>query len=539
MSTAVIANTNLRISAPRKERSGGFKDWLVNGDSRIGTIYNGKIAYRRREWRGIKCTWVDFVEWLKLWGVMLRFTSMAPVKIFKSFFEYRWMASYLSAPAFVDKMSQGQRGALHKISRKQFAAIVKQGTVYIAQMLKADARFGGDKKLNRRIVLFDEMTMIQIMGGFPNLIGIPYQLMPVFLLSELDQLSCIPYIDAIESFGLPPETCPVPTSEAGAAVIDAYPHCGAVFISSSMPCDGSLMASSYQSRRFKLPTYHLTFPVRYDDEDTLEAGAEDVKGCIKFIEEHTGEKFDWDAYFDVIRRFNRETKLELERWEINRTPYPQVTGSTQSLWREFMYQIEGGIHPELEKVYKDCNEIMLKAYKKKEKVSRFTRYRALVWNCPAHYYANFSSWAENCWGINVLADMEILNFTKEIETEDKEEAIRDLARLYERMVMRKHTNGGYDHVLNELWRMVEAYKVDMVFLYQHVACKTLSGLQGLFDDQARERGVPLIWIEHDLMDPRTISRQEMRSKVNNFMFNVFQTEPSDASLLDFDDANTW
>jgi hypothetical protein len=41
------------------------------------------------------------------------------------------------------------------------------------------------------------------------------------------------------------------------------------------------------------------------------------------------------------------------------------------------------------------------------------------------------------------------------------------------------------------------------------------------------------------MDPRTISRQEMRSKVNNFMFNVFQAEPSDASLLDFDDANTW
>ena len=35
--------------------------------------------------------------------------------------------------------------------------------------------------------------------------------------------------------------------------------------------------------------------------------------------------------------------------------------------------------------------------------------------------------------------MESLNFTKELNTTDKEEAIRDLARLYERMVMRKHT----------------------------------------------------------------------------------------------------
>ncbi|MFP3090341.1 2-hydroxyacyl-CoA dehydratase family protein [Treponema sp. TIM-1] len=513
--------------------------WLTQGDTRIGSIYDGKMAYRRREWRGVASTWVDFLEWLKLWGTLIAFTMKAPLQISKSFFEYRWMASYLAAPAFVDKLSQGQRGVQHKISRKEFAAIIKMGTIYIADMLKADRKLGGSKKLSKKIVLFDEMTMIQIMAGFPNLTGIPYQLMPVFLLSEIDQLSCIPYIDAIESFGLPSETCPVPTSEAGAAVIDAYPHCGACFISSSMPCDGSAMASSYQSRRFNLPTYHLTFPVRYDDEDTVEAAAEDIKGCIKFIEENTGEKFDWDAYFTVIRRFNEETKLEMERWEINRTPYPQITGATLSLWREFMYQIEGGLHPWLEKVYRDCNKIMLKSYEQKKKPSSSSRYRALVWNCPAHYYANFSSWAENCWGINVLADMEILNFTKMLNTEDQEEAIRDLGRLYERMVMRKHTNGGYAHVLDELWRMVDAFKVDMIFLYQHVACKTLSGLQGLFDDQARERGIPLIWIEHDLMDPRTVSRREMRNKVNNFMLNVFRAEPADPSLVDFDDDNTW
>jgi benzoyl-CoA reductase/2-hydroxyglutaryl-CoA dehydratase subunit BcrC/BadD/HgdB len=513
--------------------------WLTQGDTRIGRIYDGKMAYRRREWRGVVCTWVDFLEWLKLWGIMISFTMKAPMKIFMSFFEYRWMASYLAAPAFVDKLSQGQRGAQHKISRKEFAAIIKTGTIYIADMLKADRKLGGSEKLSKKIVLFDEMTMIQIMAGFPNLIGIPYQLMPVFLLSEIDQLSCIPYIDAIESFGLPSETCPVPSSEAGAAVVDAYPHCGACFISSSMPCDGSVMASSYQSRRFKMPTYHLTFPVRYDDEDTVEAAAADIKGCIKFIEENTGEKFDWNAYFTVIRRFNEETKLEMERWDINRTSYPQITGATLSLWREFMYQIEGGLHSSLEKVYRDCNKIMLKSYEQKKKPSRSSRYRALVWNCPAHYYANFSSWAENCWGINVLADMEILNFTKMLNTDDQEEAIRDLGRLYERMVMRKHTNGGYDHVLTELWRMVEAFKVDMIFLYQHVACKTLSGLQGLFDDQARERGIPLIWIEHDLMDPRTVSRREMRNKVNNFMLNVFRAEPADPSLVDFDDDNTW
>ena len=118
--------------------------------------------------------------------------------------------------------------------------------------------------------------------------------------------------------------------------------------------------------------------------------------------------------------------------------------------------------------------------------------------------------------------MESLNFTKMLNTEDKEEAIRDLARLYERMVMRKHTNGGYVHVLDELWKQVEEFNVEIVIMYQHVCCKTMAGLQGLFDEQARQRGIHMIWVEHDLMDPRTVSRRDMRTKVNNYMMNVFQ-----------------
>ena len=78
--------------------------------------------------------------------------------------------------------------------------------------------------------------------------------------------------------------------------------------------------------------------------------------------------------------------------------------------------------------------------------------------------------------------------------------------------MRRHTNGGHDHVLGELWRQLKAFNADIAILYQHVSCKTMAGLMGLFDDQARENNVHLIWVEHDLMDPRTISRKDMRAR---------------------------
>lgn len=265
------------------------------------------------------------------------------------------------------------------------------------------------------------MTMAQIMAGFPTLYGIPHQLLPVFLVSEIDQLTCIPYIDAVESFGLPADTCPVPTSECGALVIDALPHLGSCYISSSMPCDGSVMASSYFARRFpEIPVHHLCFPVRYEDELTLDAAVEDVKACIRFIEKQTGEKWNWDAYFTAMKRFNTETDYELQKWEINKTAYPQLIGPTYELFRKWCYEMDGGLDPRTIKSCEKVNKILLKGYKNKEQAWRNKmRYRAITWSCPPHYYANFSNWLANSWGINVVVEMESLNYTKHLNTTDE------------------------------------------------------------------------------------------------------------------------
>ena len=516
-------------------------DLLLHGEKHLGRLYqSGKIAFTRREWRGVEGTARDFAGWLKTWGVMMGMVMKDPVSIAEGLFEYRWLSSYLALPAFADRNNLGLRGPHVTMAHELFLPVFRYGADTIATILMADERLGGNEKIQKKLLLFDEMTMSQMMAGFPNLEGVPYQLMPVFMVSEIDQLVCIPYIDAVESFGLPSDTCPVPTSECGAAIMDALPHCGLGFISTSTPCDGSDMATSYQDRRFKMPTYPLTLPVRYDDEDTVDCGAEDMKRCIRWVEELTGETWDWDHYFKVIRRFNEETNYELNKWEVNKTPYPQVIGSAYELFRKWSYEMDGGLNPRTMKTFRRVDRMMMKAYEKKMNPYRAPiRHRAIVWSCPAHYYANFSNWLQNCWGIGVLVEMESLNFTKMLDTYDKEEAIRDLARLYERMVMRKHTNGGHVHVLEELWKQVEEFNVEIVIMYQHVCCKTMSGLQGLFDEQARERGIHLIWVEHDLMDPRTVSRRDMRSKVNNYMVNVFQEEPLDPSLVEFEDDVTW
>lgn len=516
----------------------GKLDAILYGEKRLGRLYaKGAMATVRREWRGVKDTAYDFYEWARMWGMLLMTFSKDLIPALNSALHYRWMISYFCCHSFMDKNIMGQRGRALRMSHLLIYDIFRYVAENLVLLSKADRKNGNSEELNKMLMTFDEMTMGQIMAGFPDLCGIPHQLLPVFLVSEIDQLTCVPYIDAVESFGLPSDTCPVPSSECGALVIDALPDMGCGFISSSMPCDGSTMASSYFARRFpNTPVFHLCFPVRYEDESVLQSAAEDIKACIKFIEDQTGAKWNWDAYFTAMKRFNKETSYELEKWEINKTKYPQLLGPCYELFRKWNYEMDGGIDPRVIKTCEKVSKLIREAYENRDEAwPGKMKYRAIVWSCPAHYYANFSNWAANCWGIDVLVEMESLNFTKPLETEDKEEALRDLARLYERMVMRRHTNGGYHNVVTELWRQCEAWDAKLILMYQNVACKNMATVQGLLDDQGRERGYDLIWIEHDLMDPRTVSRRTMRDKVNEFMRTVKNAEPIDPSLVEFED----
>ena len=516
----------------------GKKDRILNGERSLGRLYaKGAMATVRREWRGIKDTAYDFYEWARMWGMLLMTFSKDLIPALNGALWYRWMISYFCCHGFMDKNIMGLRGSNLRMSHLLIYDVFRYVAENLVLSAKCDTKNGNSGALNQRTVLFDEMTMGQIMAGFPDLYGFPHQLLAVFLVSEIDQLTCVPYIDAVESYGLPADCCPVPSSECGALVTDSLPHMGSCFLSSSMPCDGSTMASSYYSRRFPdVPVFHLCFPVRYMDEETVQMGAEDIKACIKFIEEKTGAKWNWDAYFTQIKRFNMETDYELQKWEVNKSAYPQLLGPCYELFRKWNYEMDGGADPRVEKTMKKVNDILMKAYENKEEAwPGKMKYRAIVWSCPAHYYANFSNWLANCWGVNVLVEMESLNFTKHLETEDKEEAMRDLARLYERMVMRRHTNGGYQNVVDELWKQCEDWNAKLIIMYQNVACKNMATVQGVLDDQGRERGYDLIWVEHDLMDPRTVSRRTMRDKVSEYMRTVMRAEPVDPSLVEFDD----
>ena len=423
--------------------------------------------------------------------------------------------------------------------RQQYDRIVKKATDLLRISFVADEHFHPGNKLSKKVVLFDELVPGEIMAGFPNLIYLPAQVLPVFLCSILDQQITPPYLDAAENFGIPADVCPLPSAEAGCALRDEYPKLGTCFVACNMPCDGSVATTSYQDRYFNLPTYYFGVPIRYNEEAVQDYAVEELRGLICFIEEQTGETFDWDAFFRAMKVYNQETEYELQKWEVNRTPYPQMTGETFWIYRMFFYHLSGGMDPHFLDTDRRVNRIMMRGYEQKKPCAPAMRHRCVEWSCPANFYPDFSVWAENCWGINVVASMESLISDIIINTEDPDQALADLARSYQRTTMRKHTKGGYANVLDELWIVCKQYNADMVLMYDQISCKGMDGLRGVFEEQAAARGVHMLWVAQDLLDSRTISKRDMRRQVNLNRQTVMGEEPVRPDLVDFDDALTW
>ena len=105
--------------------------------------------------------------------------------------------------------------------------------------------------------------------------------------------------------------------------------------------------------------------------------------------------------------------------------------------------------------------------------------------------------------------------------------------------MRAHTKGGYEVMLFDLWEKYKEYHADMIILYDQISCKGVGAISGLFEEGARQRGIPMCRVRQDLLDPTSVSRRDMRNDVNIFMQTVMNETPLDASLVDFDDDESW
>jgi hypothetical protein len=278
--------------------------------------------------------------------------------------------------------------------------------------------------------------------------------------------------------------------------------------------------------------------MQFDDPLVKKYCMKEIEACWKFIEEQTGTPFSWDSMKQYLDLQNSLQRDEWEKWDVaSKTDYYPVNGVAQALFR--IYSTQYGIqdtmwHDASEKVKK----IMYKCVEKKINPFPQTRHRVIAWSCAALYYSNWCTWAYNCWGLNVIINMDSLMFDMEIRTDSYEHMLEDAATYHMWAPMRRMAVGGMHHIF-ELWEYMERFNCDMVAMYDQLQCKGMQGVHGLFEDEFRKRNIKAFWMPHALPDCRTVPRAEIRRLINDYMTTVMHEEPLDPSLLDFDDSMTW
>ena len=501
-------------------------------------FYDKSHVAKHREWRGLRDTGYDFLRWVMNLGAMAQFVTASPVRIMKGLLQYRWFGTYLASFNWVDEAMEGLRGPALRISHTYMHTMLKEAMKVFVEMLNGDRRFG-ENDYDDRQVLLEQAMSVELVAGFPNLTPLLVEPFMGLMGAFVDQQLPAYYLDVMERFGLPSDSCRLSANAAGVAVSDDFPHNGACLIVNNMPCDSSTMKSRVIERRLELPVLAAALPMRWEDENTDVYAVTQMKAAIRFIEEHTGEAFDEKAFMDMMGKHNAEVLAERERLQLMRSEHAPFGGMAVHLFHIFLYAFSGGRVPSVLKTEEKCRRIAEKAIRRNINCMPKGRHRMLSWGGPACYNFPFPLWLYNCWGIVQIAEMDTFEGGVLIPTDSLESALVGVVKNFESSVMRRHLTGGYEHLL-EFWEKAEEMNCDMVMMNDDITCKGALGLSGVIAES--EKGHPnihVMWISNDMFDHRTISRQDMRDQVNEYMTTVMREEPLDESLLVFDDYEGW
>ena len=516
-----------------------------HGERRLGDLYEDKTGlYKHREWRGVKDTMYYFYNvWLYNYVHMVidvqKFGGV--VNFAKGVWRYRWVGqTYLPVLHWFDRGMEGLRGEALRASPWHYRGMTCETIRQFQRMFAADTKLRGGKKND---LWYHTMAHNETVWGgifYPwsdKFDNVAMEMIPYFVTCHVNSHTVHNYIDAVQSIGLPGDPCPMCQAESGLFVLDDMPDYAPFTITSNEACDGSVATSILQDWFLDKPLFAMPQPMQFDDPLVLKHCAREIEECWRFIEEQTGVPFNWDQLVKKLEQQNELQKFEWEKWEVAaKTSYYPINGVAQALYRIY-YSQDGD-----RQIWHDCDKKVRKIMEKcvRKKINPFpnTRHRVIAWSCAPLYFSHWCTWAYNCWGLNVVINMDSLMFDMTIRTDTYDNCLEDMARYHMWAPMRRMAVGGMHHIF-ELWENMEKFNCDMVAMYDQLQCKGMQGVHGLFEDEFRARNIHAFWMPHALPDSRTVSRMEIRRIINDYMTTVMHEEPLDPSLLDFDDSMGW
>lgn len=372
---------------------------------------------------------------------------------------------------------------------------------------------------NRPIVWHNCGCSPELIKGLDGVQSMPIEVLTVLQDIVGDVNYTIGLIDEAESHGLASEVCSIDKAAVGSVLKGLYPT-PVCMLYHNTPCDSQIAAIKTLTNLTGKPVRMMDVPYLYGDRE-VKYLARQMREAIPFLEEHTGKKFDWDLFRQVCEASNR-TAEHLRDWnELRRqTPCPQVSkivALCTALLVAFSGDPEGAA---IAKAFRD--EAKERIERGESAVVGGESYRAIWYQDPVWWDLQFYDWMES--ELKLVIPMDLFGYYAPealIDTSTPELMLEGLARKSLRVLpMSRQFKGPIDNFIDDYLRMCVEYHADFGIFAGHVACKHGLGGIGLFREASREAGIPLLYFEFDMFDPRVTSAETIQAEISHFVEDI-------------------
>jgi benzoyl-CoA reductase/2-hydroxyglutaryl-CoA dehydratase subunit BcrC/BadD/HgdB len=331
-------------------------------------------------------------------------------------------------------------------------------------------------------------------------------MMALFLGEQAEILS------AGAELGLVPEICSPHRGLAGAFLLGALPRPDAM-LWSNLICDNTAKSGELIMEITKCPGFYLDHPFkRSEAEDRYLVN--ELEDMIRFLEETSGRKMDWDRLSEIVEKMDYQMQLFREVCELRKavpSPFPS-RGFLQLLTSDYLCpgQPEAIAYLELLR-----NELTEMVREKKGAVSP-ERFRLMTLFVPPMYLMGFLEKIGQEYGmVSVVEPL----FTRWAEgTLDPSKPLESVARKAAMIPERRSMYGPLGpEAMQDLIDCAEQYRVDGAVYWAFMGCRHTCATVKLFKDLLNEVDVPMLTIDCDIVDPTINSEDEIREKLEQFL----------------------
>ena len=340
------------------------------------------------------------------------------------------------------------------------------------------------------------------------------------------------YMDFCCEVGMPETSCSSQKGALGAALGGLIEDIDLIICDTPGVCDTNANAFAFASEYLEKPFFQLNYPSSIGDDRSQQYHIDDYKEMIKFAEQHSGNKLDYDRLAEVLEEIDKQDALTADLEDMlmmKPTPIPPLYNPLLYIGR---FCFSG--HPQYTKLL----ESMVKTAKEyaaagisglksgEEKLRIFMSY-------IDHYTTdvNFFNYMEER-GIAHVGSILSRNFRDDnqyvedmpgssygVEMSSPDAMLDSIAQMNARLPMVRSIRGPYDKKgmwLEESLTFAKMYQADCVIYNGTPGCRNTWGMVKPFARDIENHGYPCLIMNDDAFDDRVESWETTRERLDEF-----------------------